>query len=118
METIYLLRNTENGKVYVGRTSKFSSRKKLHINNLRANRHPNTMLQEDFNKYGEKAFVFQPIFETKQNLTNTHLEQAFMVALKTYDNAFGYNLKDPYFFNNGKPTKKYMQLTEQLLEQS
>lgn len=113
METIYLLRNTENGKVYVGGTSQFSSRKKLHINNLRANRHPNTMLQEDFNKYGEKSFVFQRIFETDKNLTRTNLEHAFMVALKTYDAAYGYNQKDPYFFNNGKPTKTYMEIMEQ-----
>ena len=110
METIYLLRNTKNGKVYVGRTSQFSRRKKLHINNLRANRHPNTMLQEDFNKYGEKSFVFRPIFETEKNLTRTNLEHAFMIALKTYDDDFGYNRKDPHFFNNGKPTKNYMEL--------
>lgn len=116
METIYLLRNTKNGKVYVGRTSKFEERKKLHINNLRANRHPNKMLQEDFDKYGEKAFVFQAVFETEINLANTHLEQAFMVALKTYDDDYGYNRKDPYFFNSGKPTKNYTELMEQQLK--
>lgn len=110
MQSIYLLRNNANGKVYVGRTERFENRKKLHLNALRSNRHPNQMLQDDFNTYGEEAFSFQIVYQTNRCLTNSHLEQAFMVALRTYDAEFGYNGKDPFFFNNGKPTKNFIAL--------
>lgn len=110
MQSIYLLRNNANGKVYVGRTGRFEHRKKLHINDLRANRHSNKMLQSDFNLYGEDAFSFEVVYQTKERLTNTHLEQAFMKALRTYDDNFGYNKRDPYFFICGKPTKNYKAL--------
>ena len=111
MEYIYLLRNNANGKVYVGRTGKFDDRKKMHINELRLNRHSNKMLQDDYNKYGEDVFSFEIVFKTEMHLTRTNLEQAFMVALRTYDDRYGYNRKDPYFFNNGKPTKNYKEIT-------
>ena len=110
MEYIYLLRNNANGKVYVGKTSKFYERKKMHINNLRANRHSNKMLQDDYNKYGEEYFSFEVVFETEKHLPRTHLEQSFMIALKTYDDNYGYNRKDPYFYNSGKPTKNLKKL--------
>ena len=110
MENIYLLRNKANGKVYVGRTSKFNDRKKLHINNLRANRHSNKMLQEDFNHYGEGCFEFEIVEESDKGFGRSHIEQEWMIKLKTYDEQFGYNKNDPYFFNSGKPTKNYLAL--------
>ena len=117
MENIYLLRNKANGKVYVGRTSKFNFRKKLHINNLRANRHTNKMLQDDFNSYGEENFEFEIVEESEKGFGRSHIEHNWMKKLKTYDSSFGYNIKDPYFFNNGKPTKNYMVLFQTTVEE-
>ena len=46
----------ENNKVYIGETIRGELRWKEHLRDLRGNRHPNKLLQEDFDKYGEQAF--------------------------------------------------------------
>ena len=113
METIYLLKNNVNGKIYVGRTGRLSNRKKLHINSLRARRHPNKMLQEDFNKFGEDAFRFEIAEQSEKGFGRTYVEKAWMIKLKTYDKNFGYNYNDPCFMHRGnKPTKILLELTE------
>ena len=117
MEHIYLLKNNANGKIYVGRTSQFRYGKKSHINNLRANRHSNKMLQEDFNKYGEDFFEFEIVEEKESGYGRSHIEQEWMIKLQTYDCNFGYNKNDPYFFNNGKPTRNYKALFQTTVEE-
>lgn len=113
MEIIYLLKNKINGKVYVGRTARFSNRKKLHLNGLRANRHPNKMLQDDFNKCGENAFEFEIAEQSEKGFGRTYTEKEWMIRLKTYDANYGYNCNDPCFMHRGcKPTKILLELTE------
>lgn len=114
-EYIYLLKCISNGKCYVGRTTKPRFRKKLHINNLKANRHINKLMQEDFNKYGENHFVFEIVEERasgdKHNHRNPTREQEWMIKLKTYDKRFGYNYNDPCFMHRGEvPTGTLMLL--------
>jgi len=58
---IYRITNTANGKVYIGSTSEFKHRFRAHVNNLLANRHVNTYLQNEFNKYGEQAFEIEAL---------------------------------------------------------
>lgn len=55
---VYVIRNTVNGKCYVGGTT-VSLRRRLshHRSSLRRNQHPNGHLQAAWNKYGESAFV-------------------------------------------------------------
>ncbi len=57
---VYCIRNGQNGKVYVGSTSRsLTGRQKDHLNNLRGDRHINRHLQHAWNKYGEEAFTFE-----------------------------------------------------------
>lgn len=55
---VYVIRNTVNGKSYVGGTT-VSLRRRLnhHRSSLRRGCHPNRHLQAAWNKYGEAAFV-------------------------------------------------------------
>jgi hypothetical protein len=53
---VYQIKNLENNKVYIGETTRGELRWKQHLNRLRGNRHPNKLLQEDFDKYGREAF--------------------------------------------------------------
>ena len=53
---VYQIKNLENNKVYIGETIRGELRWKEHLNRLRGNRHPNKLLQEDFDKYGREAF--------------------------------------------------------------
>lgn len=62
---IYEIKNKKNGHRYIGQTNNpFLHRVKQHLYLLRNDRHPNSYLQNAFNKYGEKSFVFHPISST------------------------------------------------------
>ena len=61
IEYIYTIENTENGRLYVGRTNNPASRKRGHFSELRRGVHSNPKLQNAFNKYGEDAFVFSVV---------------------------------------------------------
>lgn len=56
---VYEIRNTFNNKSYIGSTRVgFSVRWRNHLNQLRRNKHINTILQNSYNKYGEDKFKF------------------------------------------------------------
>lgn len=56
---IYVILNTKNGKVYIGQTKDFLTRKHHHTYQLTSNCHSNKHLQAAWNKYGEKSFKFK-----------------------------------------------------------
>lgn len=88
-QRIYTITNTVNNKKYVG-CGNTPYRFQKHLYRLRTHRHSNKALQNDFDKYGESAFVFEVIRE------GTFAdERAMMIELKTYDEHFGYNNLDP-----------------------
>lgn len=58
---IYEIRNTVNGKVYIGSALDLKSRWRLHRSNLRLGRHVNIKLQRSWDKHGQAAFCFQAI---------------------------------------------------------
>lgn len=66
---IYVIRNTVNNKVYVGSAVNLYNRFKSHKSKLRRNLHPNTILQNSWNKHGENLFVFEvSVICDKENL--------------------------------------------------
>ena len=65
---IYQIKNLINGKIYLGQTQDFETRKKHHFWKLKGNYHYNEHLQSAFNKYGEENFVFEILIETNENL--------------------------------------------------
>lgn len=65
---VYEIRNDINGKRYIGSTVDFPKRKSRHLANLRKNAHTNPLLQQDYNKYGEKAFVFHVLERTTNDI--------------------------------------------------
>lgn len=75
---IYRITNTANGKIYIGSTSEFKHRFMAHVNNLLANRHVNTYLQNEFNKYGEQAFEIEVLEVILDKPTRLLREQAFI----------------------------------------
>lgn len=57
---IYIIRNKENGKVYIGQASaNIAHRWRQHRHDLRRGAHKNAHLQSAWDKYGEKVFEFQ-----------------------------------------------------------
>ena len=53
---IYWLQNIHTGTVYVGMSENISERKRKHLSELIRNKHTNSQLQKDWNKWGEWAF--------------------------------------------------------------
>ena len=58
---IYQIRNTVNGKTYVGSTTSLRRRRAEHLRELAAGRHFNPILQRAWAKYGAQAFVFEVV---------------------------------------------------------
>lgn len=56
---IYIIRNTVNGKVYIGQSRRLQNRKYCHFNSLEKGKHYNKHLQRSYNTYGSDAFKFE-----------------------------------------------------------
>lgn len=98
---IYLVRNSLNGKVYVGSTKDFRGRFCNHKSALRLGKHPNPRLQAAWNKYGENCFVFE-VAEVVTDLEKIlEREQAWIDQLNACQ--VGYNLCPTAGSSLGKP---------------
>lgn len=119
---IYIITCSANDKKYVGRTRLPERRKKMHFDSLKAGKHRNKMMQNDFNEFGEKAFAFEVIGkDTRENGRSDEFK--WMECLKTYDPAHGYNDRDPAMNpvrrENGLPYRtqpKYRRVSTELLK--
>lgn len=100
---VYKITNIQNGRVYIGSTCRFKSRALNHISNLEAKRHCNKFLQNDFNKCGTEAFLFE-VFEVVDGDKNTRIDREQFFINQFYDNQKNcYNLV-PYAVDNRSGT--------------
>ena len=58
---IYEIRNSANSRRYIGSAKSLCQRLRMHLNDLRKDKHPNRHLQFAWNKYGEQEFEFKVI---------------------------------------------------------
>ena len=86
---VYLIRNLQNSKVYIGISTNILSRKKYHFSSLRNGNHDNDHLQKSFDKYGEQNFRFEIIKETDGCLSTE--EMKFIAHFKSNNPNYGYN---------------------------
>lgn len=95
-EYVYVLTHLPTNKKYVGRTVNPQRRYMEHMNALVHGKHYNKHMQADYNKYGGDYQFDVVCVETKAD-TEGFLqdEKTLMRKLKTYDERFGYNDKDP-----------------------
>lgn len=89
---IYSIRNTFNGKAYVGSAVNFLSRKRCHLNRLRYNRHHSILLQRAWEKHGEGVFEFVVLEEVVDRSNLIEREQHWIDTLRSADPAWGYNI--------------------------
>lgn len=87
---VYVIKNTANGKFYVGSAMDVDRRWRDHRYALRAGKHINVKLQRAWNKYGEEAFLFK-ILETVQDTERLlEREQEWLDLLEAV--LVGYNI--------------------------
>jgi group I intron endonuclease len=60
---IYSIRNTVNGKQYIGSAVNMAHRWKLHVCKLLGARHHSSLLQNAWNKYGADAFEIRVLLQ-------------------------------------------------------
>ena len=83
---IYCITNSVNKKVYIGETTICKARWPAHKSALRTQKHGNSQLQEDWNKYGEESFIFQIIEELPSDTSKDMLLEKEEEYIKQYLN--------------------------------
>lgn len=100
---IYQIRNTQNGKIYIGSSVRFKSRAYQHVTELEKGIHKNKFMQNDFNKCGSEVFMFEVLEVVKDKHNRKDVEQTYID--KVFDNCLNcYNIiktvyPDPAFFS-------------------
>jgi group I intron endonuclease len=112
MKGIYIIKNILNDKIYVGSSVKLEAREQRHFKNLLDNKHHSQKLQNAYNKYGPKFFIFKPI-EEYENIDNEQLIIREQYWIDYYDSYYkGYNCRPKAKNNHGhkhsEETKKLM----------
>jgi group I intron endonuclease len=64
---IYKILNTSNGRAYYGSATRIKTRGYAHRKDLQENKHANLFLQNDYNKCGANAFIFEAVEVVKGN---------------------------------------------------
>ncbi len=89
---VYVIRNLQNGKVYIGSTAiNFRKRWREHRTTLLRGTHDSGHLQRAWNKYGESAFEFNILRVTKPEEA-VLVEQSFIDFYQACDPKRGYNI--------------------------
>ena len=87
---IYQIINKVDGRRYVGQTINLHKRKQTHFSKLRNNKHPNILLQQAWNEWGEENFSFEyEEIEIKDENTLNEAEINTIAKYNSYLN--GYN---------------------------
>lgn len=89
---IYIIKNTTNGKVYVGSSADIPQRFRAHRSLLRRGLHSNEHLQASWDLYGSENFEFIAFEETQADESILlEREQHWIDHYKSWDREFGYN---------------------------
>lgn len=88
---VYTIRNTVNGRIYVGGTTDLGGRWRTHKVQLRNARHPAKRLLTDFWEMGLQALSFEILEEVPEGGDLHAAEQRHIDQLRPYDPAIGYN---------------------------
>ena len=91
---VYKIVNTATGACYVGQSQRLKKRIKEHFRLLRRNRHPNSLLQNSFNKHGSDQF--KAYIEAYCDDTDDMdiIENAFLNGDAWFDEPVVYNIAD------------------------
>jgi group I intron endonuclease len=88
---VYVIRNVNNNKVYVGSSIRIKTRIKQHKHHLKSGEHHSLWLQRSWNKHGEDSFEFTVIlFCSKKDVL--FYEQRAIDGMDAHRSKGGYNM--------------------------
>ena len=87
---VYMIKNSVNGKIYIGCSVDVNRRFNSHKNKLVNGNHSNLHLQQSWNKYSQSAFTFEIIEECDDSILYER-EHYYATYYNTLDNKIGYN---------------------------
>jgi len=87
---IYGIRNTINGKWYIGQSIDIYGRWRAHKTNMKHGQYLNQWLDEDWDKFGASAFEFQILEECSPAMLTVR-ENAWIGYYHSRDRGAGYN---------------------------
>lgn len=90
--SIYAIENLKQGTVYVGSSVDTAMRWNSHLNALVFNKHPNSKLQGDWNKYGGNNFTLRLLKVFINKPTAAQLRQEEQALIDSFNIANLYNL--------------------------
>lgn len=114
---IYTITNTFNNKVYVGYSIEIKKRMSYHLNMLKHKKHPNTILQNSWNKYGENNFKFEILEECDKDYLVSQ-ENYWCIMLNSHDCNYGFNIESTGNRANYKRKKQNKQKKYQWSDQT
>lgn len=88
---IYICLCLATGKYYLGSSINFSRRLKCHLSDLSLQKHDNGRVQNAWNKYGEKNFIWLKVKECK-DANVTEIEQFYLDKYQPWNNQIGLNI--------------------------
>ena len=90
---VYQIRNTVNGRIYVGSSLDIAARWREHKYDLRMNKHRNHHLQNAYNKYGKEAFVYEVLEILESKESQFEREQYWIDLKEACNKKKGYNIQ-------------------------
>lgn len=88
---IYRITCNPTGKIYIGSSVDIEYRKNKHFYLLRANKHPNPLLQSAYCKYGKDSFSFDILYDLS-GLTRDQILQKEQICLDSLDWDMAFNV--------------------------
>lgn len=118
---VYQIRNLTDGKVYVGSTKEFKTRKSSHQRTLRKGTHHNKHLLSAFQKYGEENFIFEVLEVVEgDRAVYSQVEQKYIDQyLDNWEQCYNFDKKavsSPRRVFSKTPEESKFQLSESLKE--
>ena len=90
---VYQIRNTVDGKIYVGSARDLQKRSRDHFWQLKRGKHHSILLQRAWEKHGPTAFAFKVIEVVDDVATLIAREQEHLDRLRPFERGRGYNLQ-------------------------
>lgn len=88
---IYWIKNTVNGKVYIGSSSAVLRRWAAHRSELKGGNHHSVALQRAWDKYGPDAFAFEVLEQIADRTARLARETELIAQYNSADGRNGYN---------------------------